>query len=1740
MITQRLKIDGANITKQDGSLYPCWGHNYDNLNILDAGAYAEIIENVWGGSLYATGGIFTITNISWSWTGTGTIYDVTVTVKEPLSSNTFSNTDLITIAGTPTFTGVNAIGGASIQFSIEGASTDANNNRSSIAEINTTNNTIKFSQNLKNFIVNGSTSVSSGFLGVGSIEFDLAILKNIANSKMIRICLQLDKFLFGDQGYEDALENGYNLEDPATYTINQDQLDSLVAFLDLAAKYDIYVIINGANAWVAGNQPNWLNFSTEKIRWTAQAAFWQAIAKTVATHPAVAWYSLINEPLDQYNDYKISTYVENDSGDFDTLSAVDSRGGSVRKSGESGYALMSNSDGSKIELIKYNDLSGTQSSTTTITLYQINRYPFAELITDDELSTSWISLIDKAPDIFDLSLTQTTEGSTTAVIDLYSNKKKFVEISGSTYNTVIGFSGDSTTLGVGQSPQSNRFSSKIISTTNADANVNPKYSEINYGATGAVLSSNSNGYGQVLKNYPNGNTYWINSLNFGINDFVAYGQPYGYNYKFFTQSLRVILSRLKSEYVQEFSGLSGFSSVSLDDASGGSYQKTTSDRSITFSTTSGFTGGTIAIGFMIENGSSAQVEISINGKKYRQSLVSGEDVRSGITAPLVKRIPDVPSGANTFTITFTNVIQSACLDYWQIESKTPAPIIVNSIYQFSSYPNISVWNQEIRNLIFSEFFDGSVIYLDVNSVLISSDFTGSNLYPNASGHTKLASAYNNVIVYKNLIPRGGISTSNYIYTYTTSTEHGLNKSDIVYIEGATPSALNGTFTITNIPTATSFTVTGSISNPSNPSIVNATYSAQNLKTNTTYNITSDTIPDGNGITFTTGDSIISSGGLYTITLSSSNGVVTSSDLTRCEVTNETEWIGSSSLGYDRHYTPFVTLTPRGRSKTQIAKEWVSTIVSAIREIDNYTFITVPTTMVFGNELSPDDGGFGPTNLNSITVNGNPAIDIFSVHQYASLNKTPEQLANNLKTISDYGKPVILEEGAIPLNKTSFGKDGVRKTSNYLLKSKRYLAGALNNYQGYYNLGVYGWTPWTNDFLYFQYLYNSLNDFLNDAPVNDSEVSSVIHTAYDGPSNFPDKDVNKPEITGRRYLVPSIDLSSTDFSFNNTSDTLAPSSYADLPVDGAYIAETQLVKNNSILPQTNYIWFNNTSVSTNSTQNIYLNNLYLGVDQNVVSIKTIANLKHGPSSALNVLRPNANTTNTNWSVYQSGSGKNFVTVVNVPRTTTLASSITSSSTQITLVSASNAGLTAPGVVLIDNEYIQYSSLSGNTLTVATNGRGYYNTIPASHNGPTTNPSALGATVKNNTPSTSTYGVRTKYSGASNVAIDWKLDTPTNVPSGSYVSSVDVWVLINVDGIPFNGSDGDSKSTKTVNPGTPTNLRTLHFTTNPGWTVGQYVTSGSLPVGTKVQTAAVPNSSTSKWDLVLDQYPTGTIVSGASLTARTPSPQQTAKITIKNYAGTKTYKTLDKYKGFWQGTSLTVTYSEGDLVYYNGYIWMADVGDNRRTPSSSPTSINPSTGNPYWIQVTQADIDTSYGSQFVWIKLPFYYDGSNWKDGDTGSVVADFYPDQLKVEVVNTNTSTTFDTFYISISDVHANAFTNGSLDPSGSQILQGQLWRINQYVKEGNASVSFSNNSTNGWITSNDQYNDDGRYSQSFFNTNDYPLIFKFVPIASTVSRDIPKSYNNPDSSNLNINTVYVEVKIKETLSRKGNPIVSMG
>lgn len=301
---------------------------------------------------------------------------------------------------------------------------------------------------------------------------------------------------------------------------------------------------------------------------------------------------------------------------------------------------------------------------------------------------------------------------------------------------------------------SNRYSTQLAAMLNA--------TEKNHAISGSIATSTDDpfggfpaGYGQALKWYPSGGDGRIYSVNTGLNDLAQYTTA-----SWFTQSLRVIISRLRSNSVTEFTGLSGFSTVSLTSASGGSYQQTTSTKTITFSTSSGFVGGTVAIGFMVENGANASAAITVTGassKSASQSLISGTDTRSGVTCAVVKRITGLNAGINNFSITLTVTSGSACVDYWQIESPTPGPLLVHKILKLSTYyptyngndrvnlTNINTWNTAITNLVAE--FSGNIFLVDPNAYInkdatyISDDL----VHPNDRGHAAIAQACYDVI-----------------------------------------------------------------------------------------------------------------------------------------------------------------------------------------------------------------------------------------------------------------------------------------------------------------------------------------------------------------------------------------------------------------------------------------------------------------------------------------------------------------------------------------------------------------------------------------------------------------------------------------------------------------------------------------------------------------------------------------------------------------------------------------------------------------------------------------------------------------------------------------------------------------------------------------------------------------------------------------------------------------------------------
>jgi len=1842
MITQRLKIDGTNIVKQDGSLFPVWGHNYDNLNILDIGAYGEIIENVWSDNLYAKGGIFTVNKIAWSYvSGTGPTftYNVTLTLNEALSSDTFTiGTDKITIAGSPTLIGTNVFGGTSVNFSIEGAATDVNNNRQAISNINTTNNTITFQQEFKNFINANTvgTSVNNVLIGMGSIELDLAIMKNIAKSKIIRICLQLDKFMLDDQGYQaaiDAANEGKDdsddadqqpndiisfIEEPVTdvntdpFLVDQDQLDNLYAFCDLAAKYDIYVIINGANSWVAGDQPDWLAWSNDVDRWTAQASFWSSVAQTVNAHPAVAWYSLINEPVEGIDDAVVTYYAENDDGTSTiTGSNPSGTGFPSNKLNTPGFALLTDATNSKVELLYYQNLSvsGQKIDITGVDRLSYGTYP---PLSDEEIVNpnvnSYISLINKEPDIDNLKLVQTTEGSTTAILDFLASGVPFQPATVDEPPT-FGFIGDSTTVGSGLStPSLQRYSTQLLSSLTS------VLQESNFGVSGAILSSNQHnngnptGYGQVLKNYPQGNNFQFNSINFGKEDFKLYGANQGYNDTFFIQSLKVVLSRLSTRfgYVNEFSNLNQFTTVdptvhiAAYSASGNSYQRYqpsggSGNTTVTFTTPIGFTADqTVAIGFMVEYGSSASATITVNGNSYTQSLISGIDVYKSNTndqnyfaLPVIKRLNALPSGANTISITLNVTNGTACLDYWQIESSDPRPIFLNSIdnnlpagYIKSSSDEVNPvikWNQKISKLIQAEFFDRNIYFIDVNSpnqtkLDINSDYDANNNL-NSLGHTKILNTYKQIVQNDSLLPNYGVTVSieyediigngfvttipkTYTYKYTTGTPHQLKINDLVTISGATPSNINGNYTVKSVLTPNIFTVIGPASSGV-LSVQNASYFRQQLKPNTTYQIYSDTIPQGGNISFTTGDTITAnSNNQYVITLSNADDVTSSLDYQNCTITNNTQWVGSSFFNSDRHYVPYLSLTPRGVQNKMVIRNWITKMKDAIRNTgeDQYTPITMPTTSFYGNSSPFFTGGFSPANINDL-------VDVFSPHQYANSSRSAYELAANLSIFNSYQKPAILEEGGFPLPPAT-----ARKTMSYILNSKRFVAGILNNYQGYYKvtyLGTTTWFPWTSDIYKSQYIYDSLSPFMNDAPTDNPE-SSVIHSTYDGPSNFPDKNVNKPEIIGNRYIVPTQDLVANGFNFYK-SDTLSTTTESGVTLDGSYTMQTQLVKSGSALPQNSTVWFDS---SNNSSSYLYMftNSFYKGSNQDILYIKPVVNFNHTLMVFRNQRPAVATQSGSTWTTSQSGS--DFVAAVNGTGTVTLSTNITSTagSIQFTVGTGSSA-LATSGIVLIDEEYIKYTR-SGSTLTATATGRGYNNTIPATHN--------IGATVRGITPYLNNSVVVNSVSNSSAQYMDWTLSTPNPFPSGRNASRVEVWVCL-VTGY------SDRATRQQITSSTSTSSSTLTFSSSSAianFGVGAFLndSAGKIKNGVFISSKTPSNTIqmsytdpdtgiTSLWK------PSSTISSGTYINA-TNAPL-TANIKLYDSTRYFNYKAIN-YKGNWFNPTITgtdsngrqglgsgatggpstypqITYSLGDLISYKQddgvyRVYRSLQNDNRY----SINTTSPYETNSYWQLVTTCDTNPT---DFAWIKIALYKDSITgiWKDVDTEAEISFstlFDPSNLRVSASNATPSsyTRPSTKYISIAAVYADQFTDGGIDAADATLgTLGFSISASPVISQPNSIISFKNN-INGWIQADNNLGQENTITQ--INQIDFPLLNQSVLDSLVITIDKPinlssqtthtKSYIAPSIFNFNINTAYLEVKIRETLARKGTSIVSMG
>ena len=110
------------------------------------------------------------------------------------------------------------------------------------------------------------------------VERDFRSMKELG-ANVVRIHLQLGKFLQTEQ------------------KPNPDALDRLKKLLELAEETGLYLDLTGLGCYHKADVPMWYDQLDEQQRWDAQALFWQAVAATCASSPAVFCYDLMNEPV---------------------------------------------------------------------------------------------------------------------------------------------------------------------------------------------------------------------------------------------------------------------------------------------------------------------------------------------------------------------------------------------------------------------------------------------------------------------------------------------------------------------------------------------------------------------------------------------------------------------------------------------------------------------------------------------------------------------------------------------------------------------------------------------------------------------------------------------------------------------------------------------------------------------------------------------------------------------------------------------------------------------------------------------------------------------------------------------------------------------------------------------------------------------------------------------------------------------------------------------------------------------------------------------------------------------------------------------------------------------------------------------------------------------------------------------------------------------------------------------------
>jgi hypothetical protein len=142
-----------------------------------------------------------------------------------------------------------------------------------------------------------------------------------------------------------------------------------------------------------------------------------------------------------------------------------------------------------------------------------------------------------------------------------------------------------------------------------------------------------------------------------------------------------------------------------------------------------------------------------------------------------------------------------------------------------------------------------------------------------------------------------------------------------------------------------------------------------------------------------------------------------------------DWLGPEFAG--KHYVQYITRDAAGRSRPDVARQWVEKLTAAIRKKDLEHLITVGLV-----DWSLDRPGL---TSGMVPAKIAPALDFLCVHLYPRAGKLEEDLAT-LAAFAAAGKPVVIEETA-PLF------CGMEEYAKFIAASPKHAGGWIGFYWG---------------------------------------------------------------------------------------------------------------------------------------------------------------------------------------------------------------------------------------------------------------------------------------------------------------------------------------------------------------------------------------------------------------------------------------------------------------------------------------------------------------------------------------------------------------------------------------------------------------------------------------------------------------------------------------------------------------------